>query len=401
MRDPDALTAPTSPDRRRARTVLASDAALVRAHGIDAEASLVRALSASAASSRDARDHLSVARADALAVAREDLDIIRHSPHVNEAVRSAATERIAQIDELIALLSLAVNAAHLTRTPTPAGDGDGDGDVVCHVRARDDGAHDLAVYQRADVEPFTKHQAAQHLLHQPPNPLTPTGLIVLTAASLAVLALLVLAIISDNTDPTAWVLVTILALVDVAELALASQRPRWRRGIVTGAETERAALDAATHPERLTPVAIYDGRELGVLHAFTPTHALWTTSLPGLEPADPEEPLLPVHANLARAATSADPQRAVRASGWLAVACPLLDTYLDDPDHDVSAATSDEVAVMDHLASLLLDSIRDLDAEAAVARAAAERVETTRLARTRRRDMLEALRPETELRENT
>lgn len=397
MRDPDALTAPTSPDRRRARTVLASDAALVRAHGIDAEASLVRALSTATAGTRDVRDHLSAARADALAVAREDLDTIRHSSGVSEAVRLAATERIAQIDELIALLSLAVNAAHLTRTPAPAGDGD----VVCHVRARDDGAHDLAVYQRADVEPFTKHQAAQHLLHQPPNPLTPTGLIVLTAASLAVLALLVLAIISDNTDPTAWVLVTILALVDVAELALASQRPRWRRGIVTGAETERAALDAAIHPERLTPVAIYDGRELGVLHAFTPTHALWTTSLPGLEPADPDAPLLPVHANLARAATSADPQRAVRASGWLAVACPLLDTYLDDPDHDVSAATSDEVAVMDHLASLLLDSIRDLDAEAAVARAAAERVETTRLARTRRRDMLEALRPETELRENT
>lgn len=397
MRDPDALTAPTSPDRRRARTVLASDAALVRAHGIDAEASLVRALSTATAGTRDVRDHLSAARADALAVAREDLDTIRHSSGVSEAVRLAATERIAQIDELIALLSLAVNAAHLTRTPAPAGDGD----VVCHVRARDDGAHDLAVYQRADVEPFTKHQAAQHLLHQPPNPLTPTGLIVLTAASLAVLALLVLAIISGNTDPTAWVLVALLALVDVAELALASQRPRWRRGIVTGAETERAALDAATHPERLTPVAIYDGRELGVLHAFTPKHALWTTSLPGLEPADPDAPLLPVHANLARAATSADPQRAARASGWLTVACPLLDTYLDDPDHDVSAATSDEVAVMDHLASLLLDSIRDLDAEAAVARAAAERVETTRLARTRRRDMLEALRPETELRENT
>lgn len=397
MRDPDALTAPTSPDRRRARTVLASDAALVRAHGIDAEASLVRALSTATAGTRDVRDHLSAARADALAVAREDLDIIRHSPHVNEAVRSAATERIAQIDDLLALLSLAVNAAHLTRTPASAGDGD----VVCHVRARDDGAHDLAVYQRADVEPFTKHQAAQHLLHQPPNPLTPTGLIVLTAASLAVLAVLVLAIISDNTDPTAWVLVTILALVNVAELTMSVQQQRWRRGIVTGAETERAALDAAIHPERLTPVAIYDGRELGVLHAFTPTHALWTTSLPGLEPANPDAPLLPVHANLARAATSADPQRAARASGWLAVACPLLDTYLDDPDHDVSAATSDEVAVMDHLASLLLDSIRDLDAEAAVARAAAERVETTRLARTRRRDMLEALRPETELRENT
>lgn len=357
--------------------LLANRPELIRAHGFDAEASLVRALT-TGENALDVRDKLTLSRVDSLATARTDLTRITSNPDAPPAARDAATERITQIDSVTTLANLALRAAHLTERPIAV-----DERFVAHVHG-DPNDWQLTIYAQTDAATMTRQAAAKHHLTHHAQPREAAWA---AGAYVAIVLLIITAVVVP--DVAIPCLIALAALAWWAPLNAPLEWWRWTRGHASQHDMDVAALETAQHPELVRPVATYQGNELRVLHALTPHHPLWSTSMPGLTPADGTP--APIHAELVRAATR-DDARAQRVTTWLTVALPILSTYLNDPDHDPDDASPEELDVASDLAGQLFTALRDHDAEAAVAREAVERIEKARAARQKRAALLDTYR---------
>lgn len=366
MIEPTPATAAQA-ERRR---ILATDAALTRVHGKDAEASVVNALRASGLDERRA-DDLIASRVDSLDVAIDDVAALMDDPSVREPVRTAAAHRHRELVELRGLLDMVAMVAKMP-DPRPLL-AQTDGALTCELVHHPDGegpdgAWDAIVLRRATGWPQDAIDTpARHMLRQYGSQQAPR----MAFAASTTVTLWVLSAWFPALSVTAFVALMFLLLHFWCALIVATP---LAIGNVSAATRARWAADVAlSSGERRPDEVIYEftGEELDVLHEFVPEHPLWTFAHPGVP--DPDGTVEPVFQAIA-AATVDSRHDAVTA--WLDAASTVLGTYVDAP-YERDTATAQELQAMRLIADELLQALRDHDAEHAITSEAIARAENT------------------------
>lgn len=139
----------------KTQEILAQDADLVRDHGADAEATLVRALSTPGERMHTIRDGLVLSRTQTLHEAVADLEAVAQTGATPQ-VRDAATQRAAHLREL---LTITAPSAMVAGVPAPPG---AEPDEVHHLYGHPsiarDGSRMLRIVGRARATPNNKRR---------------------------------------------------------------------------------------------------------------------------------------------------------------------------------------------------------------------------------------------------
>lgn len=388
MATPLTPPSPREPDRTRVRELLAADPLMVRAHGLDAEASVVRALT-SGSDAGQVRDQLTVSRADTLTHARADLLALTTDPHASAEVVQAATERGHEIEQVLSLANLNLTAATMLDAVNPV---TVDTDTLMVRSTATESGIALVVSTIDRPRRLPDEQVPAELMRTR----RPQINAVVAVSCLALMAVLwVLTPMVDNglvrmlLALVTWVVLPGAALFNVPRALPAI---RWSRG--RASDMERAwvqAEHALAVEQNRTDVFVFDGRGLDVLHAFTPEHPVWTLPHPGVPDANGR--VMPVFARLMRITTD-DPTRRGwkqdQLASWLMSAGQLLNTYVDDPDYDLATATDRERDAMTTIAAQLFQVTRDPSGEDAAVSRSVQREQARQQAIGRRADLLDA-----------